>query len=134
VPPFAIGRPGYDNWLLWAAATRGAKVIDATAAVTVVHQRHDYSHVGGKSVAYRGAEAEQNKQLIGDWRHLHSILHCPWVLTASLDVAPARDLQHRTARLRSRVSHLVRFTRPLRQQLHERRALRSLQKTGRSET
>src|SRR5205823_6358310 len=46
VPPFAVGRAGFDNWLVWRGRSRG-RVIDATQAVRAVHQRHDYSHVGG---------------------------------------------------------------------------------------
>ena len=30
LPPFAIGRPGYDPWLIWRAADLGADVVDAT--------------------------------------------------------------------------------------------------------
>jgi hypothetical protein len=44
MPPLAIGRFWWDNWLLWKARSLGAKVIDASKAVLVVHQNHDYSH------------------------------------------------------------------------------------------
>jgi hypothetical protein len=47
VPPFAIGRAWFDNWLVWRAGELGAAVVDATAAVTAIHQRHDYAHVSG---------------------------------------------------------------------------------------
>lgn len=60
LPPFVVGRAGYDNWLLWRARQVGP-VIDATAAVTAVHQRHDYGHLpGGKEQAYYGPEANRN--------------------------------------------------------------------------
>jgi hypothetical protein len=42
--PFALGRAGFDNWLLWKAHSLGAPIIDASQAVMVVHQNHDYSH------------------------------------------------------------------------------------------
>jgi hypothetical protein len=42
VPPFAIGRLGWDNWLLYRARALGATLIDATEVVTAVHQNHDY--------------------------------------------------------------------------------------------
>jgi hypothetical protein len=44
MPPLAIGRFWWDNWLLWKARSLGAKVVDASNAVLVVHQNHDYSH------------------------------------------------------------------------------------------
>ena len=62
LPPFAIGRPGYDPWLIWKAAELGAEVIDATDFVWAVHQRHDYSHVGGRSVAFTGSEALRTRR------------------------------------------------------------------------
>jgi hypothetical protein len=44
MPPLAIGRFWWDNWLLWKARSLQAKVVDATKAVLAVHQNHDYSH------------------------------------------------------------------------------------------
>ena len=44
MPPLAIGRFWWDNWLLWKARSLQAKVVDATKAVLIVHQNHDYSH------------------------------------------------------------------------------------------
>ncbi|PYX42940.1 MAG: hypothetical protein DMG81_00670 [Acidobacteria bacterium] len=44
IPALAIGRFWWDNWLLWKARSLGASVVDATGAVLVVHQNHDYSH------------------------------------------------------------------------------------------
>ena len=37
-PAFVIGRPGWDNWLVWQARKSGARVVDATAVVQAVHQ------------------------------------------------------------------------------------------------
>jgi hypothetical protein len=44
MPALAIGRFWWDNWLLWKARSAGAKVVDASKAVMVIHQNHDYSH------------------------------------------------------------------------------------------
>ena len=43
IPPFAIGRPAWDNWMVYAAHSRGVAVVDATPVVTAIHQ----NHVGG---------------------------------------------------------------------------------------
>ena len=40
IPDFAIGRPGYDNWLIWRARSQGIPVVDATQTVTPIHQNH----------------------------------------------------------------------------------------------
>ncbi len=45
IPPFAVGRSRYDNWLVWSALQRGVPVIDATAATTAVHLNHDHAHI-----------------------------------------------------------------------------------------
>lgn len=43
IPPFAVGRRVYDNWIIWAALERwGMTVIDATADLTAIHVNHGY--------------------------------------------------------------------------------------------
>jgi hypothetical protein len=44
-PPFAVGRPRWDNWLIYRARMLDVPTIDASARVTAVHQLHDYTHV-----------------------------------------------------------------------------------------
>jgi hypothetical protein len=64
-PPFVIGRPGWDNWLVWHARHSGAHVVDATAVVQAVHQNHDYSyHPEGEAGVWQGEEAQQNYALL----------------------------------------------------------------------
>jgi hypothetical protein len=66
LPPFAIGRAGWDNWMIYRARSQGIVVIDATASVMAVHQNHDYAHLqGGQFAAYEGLEAVQNRQAAG---------------------------------------------------------------------
>jgi hypothetical protein len=47
VPPFAIGRNFWDNWLMDHALRSGASLIDATQMITAAHQEHDYQHIAG---------------------------------------------------------------------------------------
>jgi hypothetical protein len=85
IPPFAIGRARFDNWLVWRARSRNAAVIDGTAVVEAFHQRHNYGHLaGGRREASRGADARRNQSLAGLWcyLYLHSILDAEWTLTA----------------------------------------------------
>lgn len=82
LPPFAVGRAGFDNWLVWKAGALGATVVDASRVVTAVHQRHDYSHVpGGEEWCYDGPEAIRNRELAGGHEHLLCIDHASHVLT-----------------------------------------------------
>ncbi len=61
IPPFLIGRAGYDNWLVYYARKNKIPVIDATKAITAIHQTHHYFHYqNGKTGAYSGDEAREN--------------------------------------------------------------------------
>lgn len=64
IPPFAVGRPCWDNWMVWYAWKKNAAIIDATDAFMMIHQCHDYGHVaGGWQAAWQGEEAERNISL-----------------------------------------------------------------------
>lgn len=67
LPDFVLGRMAWDNWLVRAAIEQGTAVIDASPAITAVHQNHDYGHValGG---ARSGPEYEHNRRLAGPLR------------------------------------------------------------------
>jgi hypothetical protein len=68
-PPFVIGRPGWDNWLVWHARASGALVVDVTPVVQAVHQNHDYSyHPDGAAGVWQGEEARRNYALLEDGR------------------------------------------------------------------
>jgi hypothetical protein len=80
VPPFAIGRACFDNWLVWRAR-QDAIVVDATGDVVAAHQRHDYAHVvGGKAEAYYGEEAARNLELAGGKGRLYTLHDASHVL------------------------------------------------------
>lgn len=68
IPPFAVGRPAFDNWLIWEARKKGAAVVDATWTVEAIHQDHTYDHVGGLSERPRSPEAAENRRLTGGGR------------------------------------------------------------------
>lgn len=84
LPPFVVGRAGFDNWLIWRARSRGV-VVDASDAVVAVHQRHDYGHLpGGKQAAYYGPEAMRNLRLAGGSRHIYTLHDASHRLTPDL--------------------------------------------------
>jgi len=43
IPPFAVGRFAWDNWLVWRARADGASLVDVTGTVVPVHQNHGYA-------------------------------------------------------------------------------------------
>ena len=43
IPDFVVGRPGYDNWLIWYARRNFMPVVDISEEVKVIHQRHHYN-------------------------------------------------------------------------------------------
>ena len=68
LPPFAIGRTVFDNWLVWRARDLGAVVVDATSTVRALHQDHSYAHVGSLADIRRAPEALENRRLSGGGR------------------------------------------------------------------
>jgi len=66
IPPLAVGRMAWDNWLIWSARSSKAPVIDATSVVLIIHQNHSYSHhTQGEAGAKNGEEAMKNRKLVG---------------------------------------------------------------------
>lgn len=65
MPQFAIGRAGWDNWMIYWARRKGWPVVDATRDIFIIHQNHDYSHLPGGKPHYRQPESFANIRLAG---------------------------------------------------------------------
>lgn len=65
MPKFAIGRAGWDNWMIYWARRRGWPTIDATRDIFIIHQNHDYAHLPGGLPHYRQPETFDNIRLAG---------------------------------------------------------------------
>jgi hypothetical protein len=65
VPDFAIGRAGWDNWMIHNARREKWPVIDCTPSVTIVHQNHDYSHLPDGQTHHTHPETDENIRLAG---------------------------------------------------------------------
>lgn len=90
IPPFAVGRTSYDNWLVWRARSLGVPVIDATRMVTSIHQNHDrtYTSVGVQPLEAtddltKGVESRINRELAGGWEHTFTLEDATHVLTVA---------------------------------------------------
>jgi hypothetical protein len=113
MPPFAIGRTAYDNWLLWNAVASQIPLIDATSFVTLIHQNHGYSHAATPDVWY-GQEARENRKWIQHWTNYYSIAHATWMLGADGRLSRAVGWKYRMARPRQLLSHVFRASRRIR--------------------
>jgi len=84
IPPFAIGRFSWDNWLIYRALELKIPVVDATNRVLAIHQNHDYSHAkNGSKGARRGPEARENFRLAGGMEKSFTIWDSTHILTDS---------------------------------------------------
>ena len=95
MPPLAVGRFWWDNWLIWKVRSLGEAVVDASDVVTIVHQNHDYSHTTygpGKQTLITSEEAQLNCRLACEnpadfadglsWRYVYTIDDATHRLTA----------------------------------------------------
>lgn len=107
--PFGIGRRYWDHWLVWKARSSKASVIDASYAITAIHQNHDYNHhAGGREGVWEGVEAKRNFTLAGGLKHLYAFEGCTHLLTprGSLLTTPLRRPLTQLASLASKQSLL----------------------------
>jgi hypothetical protein len=74
VPDFTIGRPAWDNWMVYHACTTFGMAIDASRDVLVVHQNHDYSHLPGNRPPYGSEVAKSNTVKAGGRKRAYNIL------------------------------------------------------------
>jgi hypothetical protein len=133
LPPFAIGRESLDNWLIYRARSLRVPVIDATSAITAIHQNHDYVHFENRVAKKKSLEAQRNRELAGGFHHLHTLRDSTHRLTED----GVRFSLSNTLRLHSISSQIVlgwrywlwfpflSWTRPMRDRLRLRRAKRS---------
>jgi hypothetical protein len=79
MPPFALGRAGWDNWMIFAARAGKIPVVDATRTVTIIHQDHDYAHLPDGQPHYRLPESEENVRLSGGRETIFSLSDADWI-------------------------------------------------------
>lgn len=73
MPEFAIGRAGWDNWMIYHARFTGMKVIDGTSTINIIHQQHDYGHLPQGQPHYRTPETFENVRLAGGKRMIFDL-------------------------------------------------------------
>jgi hypothetical protein len=81
LPNFAVGRPGWDNWMIYNARSRRFPVVNVTTAITAIHQNHDYRHVKDKvGPRWEGPEADINIKLGGGMKYMFDLVDATHVL------------------------------------------------------
>lgn len=78
LPNFAIGRAGWDNWMIYHSRAQGIPIVDASTAITVIHQEHDYSHLPDGQRHYRLPESAENLRLAGGQRTVFTLYDADW--------------------------------------------------------
>jgi len=82
MPPFTVGRGGWDNWLIAHMRKRKIPVIDGSGLISIVHQNHGYHHVPfQRGNNWEGPETDKNRELMGGIANLYTIDDADWILT-----------------------------------------------------
>lgn len=125
IPPLAVGRFWWDNWLLWKARAMNAKVVDASRAVLAVHQNHDYWHTkygAGKLEVMASEESVRNARMTCEanpadydegffWRYAYTIDDATYKLTRDGIHANPRRLWKQFKRYSSRPLGMAKLAR-----------------------
>jgi hypothetical protein len=125
VPEFVIGRPGWDNWLLWYPLSIGVPVVDASSVVRAVHQNHDYGyHPEGEKGVWEGEEAQENYRL--HYGKYATLSNATYLLTANrlkrnYKAAWITARQRMAGRLSQAWFGVLKLTRPARHRLGMRK-------------
>ena len=82
MPDFAVGRAGWDNWLIYRTRFLKIPMIDATSEITVIHQNHDYSHsFYGRKKQVGGPEVKKTLILAGGLSKMCTLRDADFILT-----------------------------------------------------
>ena len=103
VPDFTIGRPAWDNWMVYHARETFGMAIDASRQVVAVHQNHDYSHLPGNKPPYGSDVAKSNLAKAGGRQHVYNILDTNRELVGGRIVKP----EFRIVRLLRRLERML---------------------------
>jgi hypothetical protein len=124
MPPFLVGRNGWDPWLVWYSLANRIPTIDVSHDVVAVHQNHDYAYLGrGKSAVLSEEEAKYNWSLghSAEWHNFTTdaastnLINGEFRRNLFSSLAPAR--RRMTFVLYPIWFSILNWTRPLRQAL-----------------
>lgn len=88
IPPFSVGRAGWDNWMIFHARQTGIPCINATNAITAVHQNHDFSHLPQGRIHRKQPESLENMILAGGRSNMFTLAEVSHRIVDSQIVRP----------------------------------------------
>lgn len=92
--PLYLGTVTWDNYMIYHCISNKIPVVDLTAAITAVHQKHDYVYLPGKrDEFYSGPAAQHNRDLIGGWEKLFGTNDSTHIVKDG-KVNPAREYEY----------------------------------------
>lgn len=78
IPDFAIGRAGWDNWMIYWALHEGYALVNGTGTINIIHQNHDYRHLPNGMPHYKTPETFENVRLAGGRRTILNLKDTRW--------------------------------------------------------
>lgn len=102
IPDFAIGRAGWDNWMIYHAVSQPWPAVDATGSIIIAHQNHDYHHLQDAQPHYKQNETLINAALGGGMRKMYMLLDAEREMIAGV-IRPPRPRPVRWIRAAERV-------------------------------
>lgn len=124
IPAFAIGRAGWDNWMIYHAVQQPWPVIDLTPSHRVIHQNHDYRHLPNGAAHYNLEESFQNVSLAGGIQSNYDLLDVPLLYKEG-------RIQKKRTTLSSILRKLERIVMPVEQEGWRWQVTRIIRKTRR---
>lgn len=122
VPPLAIGRAWFDQWMIRAAREQRVPVVDVTPVARAIHQLHEYGHIeGGQKAAYWGEEARRNLEMYGGAPHAFTLLEATHELQPDGELRQVRFRREKHVAREWAWRNFVERTAPLRNRFGLRR-------------
>lgn len=78
--PMSVGRPRWDNWMIYHARACGISVVDCTSFVTVIHQNHSAGYDDTSQGGVGDAPTQRNYELVSI-EHRFTLIDANWLLT-----------------------------------------------------
>lgn len=94
IPAFAVGRAGWDNWMIFQARLQKMAVINATGGITAIHQNHDFSHLPGGKIHRYQPESLENLTLAGGRERMFTLYDTNKVIRNGRIVKPSFSRDH----------------------------------------
>jgi len=89
MPEFAVGRVGWDSWVVWRCRQMSVPFVDATKDVEAFHQNHSYASLALGCQHRHGPERELNIREAGGLRHLLTLREASHQLVGGVLRKPA---------------------------------------------